>query len=187
MGPLSRSRGNIEPADEATQPVAEVLRALAPQIRRWVQRQLGPGPDLDDATQEALIQVADALHRYEGRAKLTTYARRITVRAALRYRRRHATPPSPPLYALDDQRTPEQLAMQRESIRRLYAALDELSPKLRLAFVLCAIEREPHAEAAEIAQVSVSAMKARLKRARAQLAKRLEDDPYLAPLFGRSR
>lgn len=182
----------VEPTEVAalemsTASVADVLSMLAPQIRGWVFRHVGPGPDLDDAVQEALIEIADALSRFEGRAKLTTYARRIAVRAATRYRRRHPRPRTAELHVMRDDRTPERLAMERESIRHLYKALDELSPKLRTAFILCDIEREPHESAALIEEISLDALQARLKRARAQLREILANDPYLAPMFGGTR
>ncbi len=74
--------------------------------------------------------------------------------------------------------------MQRQALSRLYAGLDLLSPKLRSAFILCDVERVGHAEAARIAEVSLDALQARLKRARVRLRAHLEKDPCLAPLFG---
>lgn len=176
------ARDALASLDPARHSLEEILRALAPRVRGWVYRHVGPGADLDDATQEALIQIAHALSSFEGRAKLSTYAHRVAIRAALRYRQRR--PRTTELTVVHDGRTPEELATHRESLRRLYAALDQLSPKLRVAYVLCEIERVSHVEAASIAEVDVEALKARLKRARARVREILADDPYLAPLFG---
>ena len=54
--------------------VRETLRALLPHVRRWLYRLLGRSPDLDDATQEALAEIAAFLPRFEGRSKLETAA-----------------------------------------------------------------------------------------------------------------
>lgn len=161
------------------------MRALAPRVRLWVFRHVGPsGAHVDDATQEALIQLAEALPHFEGRSKLVTYAHRIAVRVAVRHARKARRDPPVELVAINDARTPEALAMHRESLRRLYGALDRLSPKLRTAYVLCDVERLSHEEAAEVEEVGLFTLRARLKRARVQLRALLRDDPYFAPLFG---
>ncbi len=169
-------------------PVEQVLRDLEPEVRRWVARYLGPSPELDDAVQEALIALAAALPRFEGRSRLTTYARRIALRSAGRHvRRLRATPAAPGLVAVPtEELNPERLAMGREGVDRLYRALGALSDKRRRAFVLCAIEKLPHEEAAEVEGCSLVTLRARLRHARADLTGILADDPYLAPLFRRA-
>ena len=167
--------------DEALE---SVLRSIAPHMRRWVARHLGPEPDLDDATQEALIELAGALDRFEGRSKLTTYAHRIGVRVAIRHakqhrgRRRRALA----LASVEPDRsavTPEAVALGREGIARLYAALDELAPARRTAFILCDIERLGHDEAAAVEKVKLDTLRKRLHRARTDLRERLAQDPVL--------
>lgn len=176
----------------ATQPREEVsldsvLRQLAPQVRVWVFRQLGPDPDVDDVTQEALIQIADALARFEGRSSLTTYARRIAVRVANRHRKRRGRRPLELVTPPQESVTPERLAMDRESIVRLYRALDRLTARRRTAFVLCDIEHLSHAEAAEVEGIKLETLRARLKHARADLQRSLRSDPYLSRLFQETR
>lgn len=181
LTPISNPRR--EPGLHASNP--EVLRRLAPKVRLWVFRYLGPSADVDDVTQEALIEIARALERFEGRSKIETYARRIAVRVAYRMRRRSRVTETLELVPTEaDRRDPERLAMHRESLRRLYAALADLTEKRRTAFVLCAIEKLSHAEAAEVTGVSLDTLRARLKRARAQLTGWLATDPYFAPFFG---
>src|SRR4029079_12371660 len=68
--------------------IDRVLRELVPQVRRWMLLHLGPRDDVDDATQDALSEIASALHRLEGRSSLATLARRITLRTSFRYYRR---------------------------------------------------------------------------------------------------
>ena len=181
----------MRPRPASTDLVAEDLLAeLAPKAQRWLFHTLGPRQDLEDLTQEALIEIAAALPRFRGECSVETYARRIAVRVALKHMRR-ARREAPPLRAVpdpSDERDPERIASSRESLRALFGALDRLHGSRRVAFTLCAIEGLPHEEAAAILEVSVNTLRQRLKRARADLAEHLRHDPALAPLFaGRSR
>ena len=65
--------------------LSDLLRYLLPKTRRWLFRLLGPRPDLDDATQDALIALSSALPRFRGDSNVNTFARTVTVRVAYRY------------------------------------------------------------------------------------------------------
>ncbi len=165
--------------------VEEVLAELMPGVRRLLHRLLGPRADLDDAVQDALFAIADALPRYEGRASLETFARKIALRVAYRYFRRapretsiELVPPPP------DTIDPESRAMSREALRRLYRCLDKLPKKRRVAFVLCAIEGLSPLEAAMVVGTRASAMRSRLMHARREVARMLSADPYVSALLG---
>ncbi len=173
---------SIRPAsDELT----EALVRLTPRVKAWLFRQLGPGVDLDDALQDALTELARAIPRFDGRSRLETYAYRIVVRSASRTRRKLRRTQHlelvPPLADVVD---PESRAMSREALRRLYAVLDKLPEKRRRAFILCCIEGLEPREAAEVEDVSSDVMRSRLRHARADVAKHLRRDPYLARVFG---
>lgn len=166
----------------------DTLTDLAPVVRACVHRYVGPRADADDIVQEALIEIAGALVRFRGESSLKTYALRIAIRVASRHLKRSRRREQPGLHAVPspaDTRTPEAVAMQRESLRRLYRCLDRLTPGRRAAFVLCAVERRSHAEAAEIEGVSVETLRARLKRGRADLARLLSGDPHLSQLLAK--
>lgn len=166
----------------------ELERALAlllPEVRRWLHRLIGPGADLDDATQDALIAIARALPRFEGRSSLRTFAYRITVRVAYRAleqrRARNQREASLELVAPPaDELDPESRAVHREALRRLHRVLDRLPPKRRIAFVLCAIEGFEPSEAAEIAGTSSLLLRSRLFHARREIERRLAHDPYVS-------
>lgn len=172
-------------ADEPSTASA-LLEELAPRVRSWIARHLGPRDDLDDVTQEALVQIALALDRFRGESSLETYAHRIAIRVALAQRTKARRAPTPSLHLVpepEDARDPESIAAQRQSIRALYRALDALHETRRTAFVLCAIEGLAHEDAAEIEGISVPTLRQRLKRARADLAAALKRDPILATMF----
>lgn len=165
--------------------IEEVLSELLPEVRKLLFRLLGPRADLDDAVQDALCAIADALPRYEGRASLVTFARKIALRVSYRYFRREPletalelVPPPP------DEVDPESRAMSREALRRLYRCLEKLPKKRRVAFVLCAIEGMTPQEAASIVGTRPGAMRSRLMHARREVARMLSADPYVAALCG---
>src|SRR4051794_1848983 len=68
---------------------SKLLRAVAPRLVAIVRAVLGGGhPDVDDATQQALIGFVQALPAYRGDCDPVGYGRIIAVRAAIAIRRR---------------------------------------------------------------------------------------------------
>lgn len=163
----------------------EALVELVPTVRRSVWRLLGPRADFEDVVQDALVELAKALPGFEHRAKLSTFAFTIVTRTAYRHlsrRREESTEPAD-LERLADFDDPERRAAERQQLERLHRVLDRIPERQRVAFVLCAVERVPHAEAAEIEGVSVETLRARLKRAKSELARRLRADPELRAML----
>lgn len=182
----------VIPLPRRSLPVMDVeatLIDLVPSVRAWIWRLLGPRSDFDDAVQDALVELARALPRFEGRAKVTTFAYPIVIRTAYRYMRPRRESPldieGMEHIAGDDD--PEQRVAKREELVRLHRVLSQLPEKPRVAFVLCSVERLSHAEAADIEGVSVDTMRARLKRAKTELARRLRADPELSAMLPRGR
>jgi len=159
---------------------AEVL----PGVRRLLFRLLGPRPEVDDATQDALLAFARALPRFEGRSSLRTLAHRISVRVAYRYfRRRGATEVALSLVGpVPDEVDPESVATSRETLRRLHRCLDRLPVKRRVAFILCCIEGLSPSEAADLEGTSAVTMRSRLMRARNEVTRLMKTDPYVQAL-----
>lgn len=165
--------------------IRATLRALLPLVRRWLVRLLGvSSPDLDDATQDALTEIARFLPHFEGRSKLETAAHRITVRVAYRY---FSIAPSVSLddapEPIDHAADPEARLEAREALAHLQRCLARLPTKRRTAFVLCAIEGLSPTEAAAIANTTALAMRCRLVWARREIARMLQSDPYLSTLL----
>lgn len=166
--------------DRATLDAA--LRALFPDVRRRMFHMLGPRSDLDDAVQDALVEIARALPRFEARSSLRTFATRIVVRTAYRHFGRAKEQPLE-LVAVADVVDPESRAASREALRRLYRCLAELPEKRRVAFVLCCIEGMTPAEAAAIEGIPSLVMRSRLSRARDEVLRRLDGDEWLTELI----
>jgi len=160
-----------------------VLHELLPFVRGLLHRMLGPGANLDDAVQDALIDLASALRRYESRASLKTYAGRVVVRVGYRYFKKRAHDGRHEEFSdetcSETERTPEGDSMARQVVARLYGCLDALPDKHRMAFVLCDVEGMQPAEAAALMRIHPITMRSHLRRARKGLRSTLQQDPEL--------
>ena len=149
-------------------------------------RVLGNTEDAEDALQDGLLSAYRNLKRFEGRSQFSTWLTRIVINAALMRRRSAKVRPAisldePPredeLPATerfaDDGLTPEQVFANTEIREMLSENLDQLSPLLRTAFVLREVQGYSTGEAAKKLGVTENTLKARLWRARHQLAERL--------------
>src|SRR5216683_3338221 len=142
-----------------SQAVETLFRRYHRPLFQTALRVLGNAEDAEDALQDGLLSAYRNLKRFEGRSQFSTWLTRIVINAAL-MRRRSAK--ARPAVSLD------------EELREMISAnLDELSPLLRTAFVLREMEGYSTGEAARKLGVTENTLKARLWRARHQLAERL--------------
>src|ERR1700687_5076122 len=149
-------------------------------------RVLGNAEDAEDALQDGLLSAYRNLKRFEGRSQFSTWLTRIVINAAL-MRRRSAkarpavsldeTPREDELPASerygDDGPNPKQVYAGTERREMINENLDELSPLLKTAFLLREVQGYSTGEAAKQLGVTENTLKARLWRARHQLAARL--------------
>src|SRR6266849_7073084 len=169
-----------------SQAVEALFRRYHRPLFQTALRVLGNAEDAEDALQDGLLSAYRNLKRFEGRSQFSTWLTRIVINAALMRRRskkvrtamsldepaREDELPASERFA-DDGPTPEQ-TYQRTELRRLIGEnLDELSPLLRTAFILREVEGFSTGEAASKLGVTENTLKARLWRARQQLASRL--------------
>jgi len=145
-----------------------LLRAYAGRAFQICRRIIPNDEDACDAAQEALIAISRSIERFDGSAKFTTWAFRVTTNAALdevRRRKRRALPdheidgaPSPdPTDAIDARITLDQ-------------ALEQLLPEFRAALVLREIGGLDYHEIAETLAIPPGTVRSRIARGRAQLA-----------------
>jgi len=71
-------------------------------------------------------------------------------------------------------------AQVREAARRLYAALDRIEAKQRIAFALGVIDGKSLTEVAAITETTLFAVKTRVWRARRELMRRASKDAVLS-------
>lgn len=149
-------------------------------------RVLGNPEDAEEALQEGLLSAYRNLPRFERRSQFSTWLTRIVINAALMRRRSKRARPAVSLDEVivegelplaerfaDDGPNPEQLYAGAELGDRMNKKLAEISPLLRTAFWLREIEGLTAEEAAHVLGVSRNTLKARLWRARQELAARL--------------
>ncbi len=138
----------------------------------------------DDLTQEVFLRAIRGLAGFDGRAKFSTWLYRVAMNTTHSFLARRNRSPVSFQRELPDQpqqtsKTPEGTAMENELDGAIRAALADLTPKLRAAIVLTALEQKDAAEAARIEGCSTATMYWRIHEARKQLKKRLEG--HLAP------
>jgi RNA polymerase sigma-70 factor (ECF subfamily) len=151
-------------------------------VHRALFRILGANRDIEDLLQDSFIEIFRALPSFRGDSTLGRWCQTIAVRIAyLAISRRR--PPTVELSLVEetvasdaDVRRHVQI---RETTRRLYAALDRIEAKQRIAFALAAIDGKSLAEVAELTDSSVFAIKTRVWRARRELMRRAGKDAAL--------
>jgi RNA polymerase sigma-70 factor (ECF subfamily) len=171
----------------------EALGALfvahATATRRLLRSVLGPDHDLDDLAQEVFVQVHRSIRSFRGDSGFSTWLHRLTVNTAVshlrsRARRRarlEAAKPITPPTSLEP--GPEDRAGAREMLRRLYAILEAMPVKRRVAFTLFELEGLPLERLSEVLGISVQAAKSRVFFARREVITRAAADPCLAALI----
>jgi RNA polymerase sigma-70 factor (ECF subfamily) len=152
-------------------------------VHATLYRILGSNQAIDDVAQEVFFAVFRSLAQFRGEASLRTWIDRCAVHAAFAHLRsgrgrRHLELVPESVASADV--TAERRVLAREAARRLYATLDKLDPKQRLAFALHAIDGRPLKEVAVLMDATLVATKARVWRARRYVEKRAKADPVLA-------
>lgn len=160
---------------------AALVRAHQDEVYTLARRLVGDPHLASDVAQEALIRAWKAIGRFRGDARLSTWLYRITVNTAWTHKERakrhrvtsiddHLDLPSKV-----DRDHPEFAGEVLELRGRLKDALDRLPDGQRKVVVMKDIYGWSHAEIAESMDISVTAAKVRLHRARARLARDLEE------------
>ena len=152
-------------------------------VHRALFRILGSNREIEDLLQDAFIEIFRALHSFRGDSTLGRWCQTIAIRVAyLAISRRR--PPAVDLALVEESVASDTDVRRhvqiREATRRLYAALDRLEAKQRIAFALAAIDGKSLAEVAELTHSSVFAVKTRVWRARRELMRRAGKDAALA-------
>lgn len=166
-------------SSHAAATAAEVLREHGPRVYSLARRLLDNDADAEDVTQDVMLQVLRKFDSFRGDAAFATWLHRVTVNAALEYRRKRGVRDRrrAPEAALDEptgDRTParrwtappEQELLDRETRQLIEAAIAGLPEAYRDVYVLADVEGLPNAEIAGLLGLAVPAVKSRLHRAR---------------------
>lgn len=154
---------------------AEAFERLVPAYRRRVFglafSVLRNRAEAEELAQEVFVKLWQALPRYDGRARLSTWIYAITRNAAISAlrSRRHALSMSDP--AVSGEVEGRELAPEvNPDDAVLWRAVDALPDKQRQAIVLYYQDDRPVEEVAEMMDLPVNTVKTHLHRARASLA-----------------
>jgi RNA polymerase sigma-70 factor (ECF subfamily) len=161
----------------------ELFLAQRANVHRALFRILGSNRELEDLLQDAFIEIFRSLPSFRGDSTLGRWCQTIAVRIAyLTISRRK--PATVELSLVEETVANDadvrRHVQDREAARRLYAALDRIEAKQRIAFALSVIDGKSLAEVAELTESTLFAVKTRVWRARRELMRRVGKDAVLA-------
>jgi RNA polymerase sigma-70 factor (ECF subfamily) len=167
---------------------ARVLDQNADRIYRLALKMVGNPQDAEDILQETFIKAFNNIEQFEGRSKISTWLYRIAINESLMLlRNRNGNTvqfdkeiktdegDDIPRQIVDWCCLPEKELMSSEAHQYIRDAIKTLSNANRAAFLLRDVEGLSTKEAAETLEISESALKVRLMRARMQLREELTD------------
>ncbi len=160
---------------------AALVRAHQDEVYTLARRLVGDPHLAADIAQETLVRAWRALPKFRGDARLSTWLHRITVNTAWTHKDRARRNAGVPLDDYQDIPSlpgpdhPETAGELLELRGRLRAALDRLPESQRQVVVMKDVYGWSHGEIAEAMDITVTAAKVRLHRARTRLARDLEE------------
>jgi RNA polymerase sigma-70 factor, ECF subfamily len=141
-------------------------------VHATIYRLIGSNNGIDDLIQDAFLQVFRSLANFRGESSLATWIDRCSVRVVYAYfatKKRNG----PVLELVEDivsgDASAEQRVLARDAARQLFAVLDTLEAKQRIAFSLHALDGHSLHEVAELMDATLIATKTRVWRARKTL------------------
>jgi RNA polymerase sigma-70 factor (ECF subfamily) len=165
---------------------AQVVEQYADPLYNLALQLLGNPQEAEDALQETFLNAYQAIESFEGRSSLNTWLYRIAYNTSLMQRRkkRAGTVSIDEPLALDDGQVvprqffdwcclPERDLLSGEALEKMDEAIQQLPDSLRSVFVLRDIEGLSTSETGEVLDLSESAVKSRLHRARLFLREEL--------------
>ena len=164
---------------------ARLVDAFSTQIYRLAMKMLGSEQDAEDVLQNTFMKALLAIDKFEGRSSLSTWLYRIAVNEALMLvRRQKPTVPVAMDYEDDEEIQhptqftdwcclPEDELLSAESKGDLDEAIRRLPEKLQVVFLLRDIEGLSIRETSEALDLTETAVKTRLLRARLNLREQL--------------
>lgn len=161
---------------------ARLVDTYSPVIYRLALKVLGDPQDAEDILQETFIKAYRYLGEFKGNSRLSTWLYRIATNEALMLIRKRKPdsvsidgsadrddPDQAPVQIVDWCCMPEQELLSSESRQYLDQAIERLPASLRVVFVLRDIEGLSTLETGDVLNLSETAVKTRLSRARLRL------------------
>lgn len=175
---------------------AKLIDAHSNQIYRLAQKMLNNPQDAEDVLQNTFLKAFQNIDYFEGRSKISTWLYRIATNEALMViRKQHPevnigeeygeedNEINSPIQLIDWCCLPESEMVSSESKNELDNAIQRLSEALRIVFILRDIEGLSIQETSKVLNLTETAVKTRLLRARLNLREQLSTyygDRFLA-------
>ena len=157
-----------------TQLFAVLVRRYNQRLFRVVRAIVTNDADAEDALQQTYLAAFRKLSTFEGRSRVSTWLIRIAIREALSRRQQSRISSSDTLAtAVAKEVAPEAAVMDRQIVRLVEAAIDELPDAYRMVFVLRAIQGMSTTEVADALALSEENVRVRLHRGRDMLKSHL--------------
>ena len=155
----------------------EIYKAHMPRVIGAIRGVLGPCDEIEDVVQTAFIEIFRSLESFEGRSKLSTWIHRVAVNVAYQHirqkqrNRRVVLDNSPDQALFTRLQSQDQLRLveDRETIKRVFGILDQVSKKKRLVWILRELFGLSREEVAEFLDIPVNTVRSRLLAARREL------------------
>jgi len=163
---------------------ARLVEEYSPQIYGQALRMMQDPAEAEEILQETFLQVVRHIDDFRGQSQLGTWLYRIaTNQALMRLRRKRPASLSLEdagqneretlLPSADWSKRPEAELLDREAREEMERAITELPDSLRVVFLMRDVQGMSTAETAEALDLSISAVKSRLLRARLKLRNEL--------------
>lgn len=172
LPPLTQEQTVLELAD-----FDEVVRLYRPRIFRFLMASLADRDLAESLTQDCFLKAYNARHQFRGEASLSTWLTRIAmnlVRDYLRNRRmrfwQKTRDSAVDLVDISDWIpdsgvSAETSILQRERVRQVWKAVEELSRHQKMVFLMRFVEEMELSEIAEVTGMNTSTVKSHLYRA----------------------
>lgn len=157
-----------------------LYRIYAPVVLRFLARSTRSEADLDDLVQQVFVNVFSSIGKFRGDARLTSWLYRIAActvanshRSNTRRHRRHDAYRTHTESLSGDSGDVHSQVAARRTLHALDGVLDELSPKLRVVWVMVELEGLTPDEVSKSLQIRPGTVRSRLHKARSHVSVRL--------------
>lgn len=178
------SISRLQAGDQAE--FAKLVETYSELIYRLAIKMLANEQDAEDVLQETFLKAFRSIQTFKGESNISTWLYRIATNEALMLIRKRKPENQQldidngneeeeitPLEVVDWGELPEEQLLSDESIAYLNKLVQNLSPALRIVFILRDVLEQSVRETAEVLDISENAVKTRLSRARFQLRQSL--------------
>ena len=161
----------------------ELVRRMTPVIWSLCRRSGLPPAEAEDVSQDVFISALDALPRFRGESRLSTWFSTLTLRRASDYRRAPARRDPPSGYPSDlsfpapvaSAPSPEESASAAQRADRVWCALERLAEPVRSVLIVYYLGEMPVVNIATMLDMPQGTVKTHLHRGRQTLRQQLRD------------